>query len=675
MKEWIVFILLGLGPGALIAGISLGIVVAYRGSGIINVAMGAVALLGAYCFYDLKTTGAAFIPVPFVDSAIDFGGPMATIPAFLIAVFVCAVCGAIFDVVVLRQLRRSAPLAKLLASVGLLIVIQAIAILHFGTTGQAAPSALGSWANKTVTVFGTGISIGGLALAGAVAVVAGLLMALYRFSRFGLSTRAAAEDETKAVMAGLQPGRISLLNSILAWSLAGALGVLVAPLTQLDPVTITVAVVPALAAALLGRFTFFPVVVIAGLAMGSIDSVVTYASSQSWFPTAQGVAIPGVSQLIYLLIIVAVMFWRGSRLPQRGVIMEQRLPSAPAAKRILAPGSAAFTLCVVAFLVLPFDFRQSLINSLIGVLGCLSLVVIIGFVGQVSLAQLALSGASGFAVSKLGVHAGIGFPLAPILGALVATVLGTAIAVGALRVRGVNLAVVTLAAAVAMEDFVFANPTIGGGAAGSPVSAPHLLGINLGSTASFPINGAQIPSPVFGFLCAGVTVVVAMLVASLRRIDLGQRMLAVRSNEAAASAVGINVRSVKLQAFAISSCIAGIAGALSAYNYGSISATQFDVVTGLSFVAFAYLGGITTVTGAVIGGLLVIEGFVGYAVNKWLGIPVNYQLLIAGAALIVTIVRDPAGIAGTLLTKLHARQSHLVALRSRAATPRKASSS
>jgi branched-chain amino acid transport system permease protein len=142
--------------------------------------------------------------------------------------------------------------------------------------------------------------------------------------------------------------------------------------------------------------------------------------------------------------------------------------------------------------------------------------------------------------------------------------------------------------------------------------------------------------------------VLGTLVASLRRSELGQRMLAVRSNERAAAAAGIDVRAVKLAGFGVSSFIAGVAGALYAYNFGSVTAGRFGIVTALGFVAFAYLGGITTVSGAVLRGMLVTEGLVIHAVNRWFGVPIAYQLLIAGLALILTIMFNPQGIAGAI---------------------------
>jgi branched-chain amino acid transport system permease protein len=389
--------------------------------------------------------------------------------------------------------------------------------------------------------------------------------------------------------------------------------------------------------------------------MGIVDSLVTYFSSKSWFPTSAGVPIPGVTELLFFLIIVVAMFARGARLPERGMLAEARLPAAPPAARVITPAIAAGAVAVAALLVLPFDFRQALINSLIGTTVCLSFVVTTGFVGQISIVQVGLAGISGFIVSKLAVHAGIGFPLGPLVGAAAATGIGVLTAVSALRVRGVSLAIVTLAAGVALEQFVFANPTIGGGESGAPVPPPHLLGIDLSPRAGFPIPASTLPSPVFGFVCVIAVVVLGMLVAGIRRSTLGQRMLAVRSNERAAAGAGIDVRAVKLIAFAISSAIAGVAGALYAYNFGSVTAGRFGIVAALSFVAFAYLGGITTVSGAVVGGLLVTEGLVIHAVNVWFGVPAGYQLLIAGLALIVTIMFNPLGIAGAVSVAVHRR--------------------
>jgi branched-chain amino acid transport system permease protein len=145
----------------------------------------------------------------------------------------------------------------------------------------------------------------------------------------------------------------------------------------------------------------------------------------------------------------------GAGLPGRGEVVERRLPAVPRPERLLRPALLATSAAVVALIVFPFDYRQALINSLVAALVCLSLVVITGFVGQISVVQLALAGVSGFVLSHLATDHGVAFPFAPLAGAAAATVLGLVTAVSALRARGVSLVVVTLAAAVAIEQFGF----------------------------------------------------------------------------------------------------------------------------------------------------------------------------------------------------------------------------
>jgi branched-chain amino acid transport system permease protein len=132
-------------------------------------------------------------------------------------------------------------------------------------------------------------------------------------------------------------------------------------------------------------------------------------------------------------------------------------------------------------------------------------------------------------------------------------------------------------------------------------------------------------------------------------------MLAVRANERAAAAVGIDVANVKLAAFGISSFIAGIGGALYGYNFSSVTVTRFSALTALSLIAFAYVGGITMVSGAVVAGLISVEALFPYALEKWFGIAGNWALLFGGVALIVTLLQNPEGIAGATYRKRQLR--------------------
>ena len=197
--------------------------------------------------------------------------------------------------------------------------------------------------------------------------------------------------------------------------------------------------------------------------------------------------------------------------------------------------------------------------------------MITGFVGQISVVQLALAGVCGFILSHLATDHGIGFPAGD-AHRRVRTRPCAALAhrrFGAARARR-SLAVVTLAAAVAIASFVFLQHDLGRRHRSTRAAAAG-CGLDLGNVRGVQGLDGQLPSPVFGFLVLGVTVALCLLVANMRRVDLGQRMLAVRSNERAAAAAGINVRSVKLAAFAIGSFIAGIAGAMYGYNFSSVS--------------------------------------------------------------------------------------------------------
>ena len=634
MQDVLLYAALGLGAGALIASIALGVVLIYRGSGVINVATGAIAMLAAYIYWALKTD--------------YFGFQLSTAPAIVVTLVCMAAFGVLIELAIFRPLRNTAPLAKLAASLGLLLVLEAGVIEVFGNSLKSAPAVLPT---DTTTIFDRVVPIDRFMLAGIVVVVAALLAALYRWTPFGLSTRAASENEISAMLIGLSPSRLAVMNTVLACVVAGGLGVLVAPLIALDAQTLAFQVVPALGAALLAGFTSFFIACFAGLAIGMMQSLLVYWGTQSWFPTDTGGApIRGLPELFVFLVIVLALFLRGASLPGRGELIEKRLPAVPRPERLLRPSAFAAVLGVVCLIVFPYDFRQSLINSLLGVVICLSLVVIVGFVGQISVVQLALAGVAGFTMSHLTTDVGgvwAEFPISLLIGAAVATIVGLLVAVSALRVRGVSLAVVTLAAAVALEQFGFLNVRWGGGATGSPVTQAELGGLDLSPGAGFRGLDDKIPSPVFGFLVLALTILLGLLVANVRRGSLGQRMLAVRSNERAAAAAGINVRNTKLVGFGIAAFVAGMAGALYAYNFGSVSYSRFGALTALGLIAFAYFGGITMVSGAIIAGIGATEGLFPHAFDSWFGLSGNWALLVGGVALIITLLVNPEGIAGT----------------------------
>ncbi len=637
MKDILLFVLLGLGAGAVIAGIAMAVVITYRGSGIINLATGAVSMVAAYAFWAFRTD--------------YFGFTLATGPAIVVTMLAAILVGVLSELLVFRPLRTSSPLAKLVASLGILLILQATVLLWFGSASKQIPSV---FPTDIIEVFDASIPVNRFWMAGVVVVLALALAALFRWTRFGLATRAASENEVFAMLAGLSPNQLSMANTVLASALAGAMGIVAAPLAQANSTTLVLFIVPALAAALFAGFTSLWIAFLAGFGIGIGQSLMSYATTLSWFPTDRGNPLPGTQALLTFLLLVLALSLRGASLPTRGELVEKRLPAAPRPRHLARPAVVLAIVGVASLVVLPFGYRQALMLSLIGMAVCLSLVVITGFVGQVSLVQVTLAGVSGFVVSHLVVDAGIGFPWGPLLGSIAGVIVGLIVGASALRVRGVSLAVVTLAGVVAIEQFGFANSRWGAGPSGSPVAQPGLFGVDLGTSAGFRGLDDKVPSPVLGFVYLAVVIALCLLVAQLRRSVLGQQMLAVRANERAAAAAGINVARVKITAYAISSFIAGTAGWMYAYNFGSVSAARFGFLIALGFVAFAYIGGITMVSGAVIGGLVATEGLVPYFFEELLGISGNWTLLVGGLILIVTLIQNPEGIAGTTYRKRQA---------------------
>ena len=302
-------------------------------------------------------------------------------------------------------------------------------------------------------------------------------------------------------------------------------------------------------------------------------------------------------------------------------------------------------LAVIGLLAFGPLWRGALMTTVLA----LSFVVLTGFGGQTSLAQLAFAGVAGFTFSKLATNWGIPFPIAPVLAALVAAVFGIAVGLPALRLRGTNLAIVTLAGGVAISEFIFKNPNFVGDATTGGAKIPHP---QLGRWDFALVLGTKSSRPVFGIFLVAVALLLALLVANIRRSATGRRTLAVRSNERAASAAGVNVASTKLFAFAISAFIAGIAGTLIGYRFGSVSDASFGVVASLTALAVAYLGGITSVSGAVTSGVVATSGVVFFATSEVFDSFGTWEVFAGGMLLILTTILNPEGIAGGIRTSV-----------------------
>lgn len=655
MTDYMFFLLLGSGAGAIIAAFGLGLLITHQGSGVVNFAFGAMATWSAYVYADLRE-GAYPFPFPGLPDRYHFaGGDVGFRWALLLALLTAMVLGVAVYLLVFRPLFRAPALAKVVASIGLVIVFISLIERRFADRDTVRVSPI--LPREPVTIAdGLTVPRDGLWLAAIVIVIGAGVWLTSRYTRIGLVTRAAAENEKGAVLLGYSPTFLAGASFVLS-SLIGAFVVILAsPMIQLSSGVFTFGfLIPALGAALIGQFRNVWPTVITGMAIGMVQSTFTKMQGDiSWFPEY------GARQGLPFIIIIVAMVVLGERLPDRGSVDTWRLPAVPPAKVTLIGVVAPVALAVIGLFVLGPLWRGAIMTSTIAVVLALSLVVLTGFGGQTSLAQMAFAGIAGFALSKIATQWGVPFPLAPILAALVAMVFGVLVGFPALRVRGTNLAIITLAGGVAITEFVFKNPKYVGDAStgGAKVPNPKLGSWDLGL-----ILGDEASRPIFGVLLVVVALVISLAVVNIRRSASGRRMLAVRSNERAASAVGISVARVKLLVFATSSFIAGVGGCLIAYRFGSVSDASFGAIASLTALAVAYLGGITCVSGAVTSGITATSGVAFYAMAQITGSLGKWEAFIGGTLLILTAVLNPEGIAGGIRAKA-------AAARAAAATPR-----
>jgi ABC-type branched-subunit amino acid transport system permease subunit len=360
-------------------------------------------------------------------------------------------------------------------------------------------------------------------------------------------------------------------------------------------------------------------------------------SLPSWLPRS------GLSEAVPFILILVAITLRGRALPTRGALEERYHPAAPLPRHPVRWTLLGSAVAIVMMVTLSGAWRLALIVSLIAAVVALSSVVLTGWVGQISLAQLAVAGIAGFATVRLSADANIPFPFSAILAVAIAVGGGLLAGYPAVRVRGTTLAVATLGAASAIQALVFSSTAMSGGAGGIETVSPSFLGIDLGIAA----KGAAYPRWQFGVFVIVVVALCALAVANLRRSTTGLRWLAVRSNERAAAAAGVDVTSMKFLAFGVASALAGIGGVLTAYQLTRLSPDVFIVFGALATLALLYLGGVGRITGALIAGALASGGLLTQALGGNGSVGSEYQVAISGLLLIAVTILQPDGIAGT----------------------------
>jgi len=622
MNAVILFLILGLGSGAVYAALSLGLVVTYRSSGVVNLASAAIALYIAYTYAYLRM-GELVDPIPGLNPTVSLGtGPLGFWPALLISLAVAGLLGALLYALVFRPLRSTPAAAKAVASVGVMIVLQALLATQLGSSAVTVAPIFPAHTYQILGSRVPGDRLWSAAIIIALSIALGLW---FRLSRFGLATRAAAESEKGAFVTGLSPQRIALVNWGLSTVIAGVGGVLVAPIVPLTPDSYSLFIVAALAAALVGNFTRIGVTVAAAVVIGMLQSEATYLQTKSWMPSS------GLTDLVPLLVILIFLVLRGQELPSRGAIIQKTLGRAPRPRGYVVPGVLVVVLGLGSLAVTHGSMRAAVITTLVMAVIALSQVVVTGFTGQISFAQLTLAGVGAFSLTRIQQQLHVPFPFAPLLAAVVAMAIGVIVGLPALRIRGLPVAVTTLALAAALQDLWFDNPDYDGGFAGAPVSDPKIFGVDLGVGA-----GHSYPHLSFGILCLIVLLLAAGGVALVRRSRLGAAMLAVRANERSAAASGVSVAQVKLIAFAIGGFLAGLGGAMLAYQQTSADYSSYTAVGSVTFFATVYIAGITSVSGGINAGVIAAGGIAYTLVNN--GVPLWIYVLLVGL-LVVGIVQ------------------------------------
>jgi branched-subunit amino acid ABC-type transport system permease component len=442
------YMLLGLGLGAIYTLLAQGLVVIYRGSGVLNFSQGAMAMVGAYVFWELH-----------VSRGWAYG------VAFLIAVVSVAILGVLVHLLVMRRLISASPLMRVIATLGVLAVLEGLATLRYGGNDTPVQSEL---PQTPIHVFSLSVSSDRLYLFGIALLMTLLLYGLGRFTKFGMAMTAVAENSVAASAVGWSTNLVSTVTWAVGSALAAAAGILVVPLVGLQVSNLTLLVIGGLAAALVGGFKSFPVTLAGGVLIGVSQSVVSGYVFQT-----------GVSEAVPFLIVIAVLIVRGQSLPLRGHVLE-RLPALGSGRLRWRPAVAGIGILTVGILtIFPVSLVQAVTLQIGTAVVLISIVVVTGYAGQLSLGQYGIAGISALVGGSLIAYEHWPFWAAILVGVATTVPVGVVFGLPAVRTRGANLAVVTLGLGLAIQEILFNNSSITGGLQGTEIGPLHLLGIDL----------------------------------------------------------------------------------------------------------------------------------------------------------------------------------------------------
>lgn len=473
----------------------------------------------------------------------------------------------------------------------------------------------------TGRVAGLSVGVDRLVLAGIGISLTIALVVLQRRTRFGLATSAVAESRTIAASMGWSPDAVATATWAIGSVVAAGAVILAASISGLAVTNLSLLVVPALAAALVGRFESFPLTLLGAMIIGIGQSEV-----------ARYVSAPGWTEAAPLLVIVVVLVAQGRFLPSRAETLARTVTVGPG--RIGWGAALAVVGGIVVILAVSLSWLQAFTVTLLFALVVLSVVVVTGYAGQLSLAQVALAGVGAFLAALFAAVAGLPLWAAMLLGSITTVPVGLAVAVPALRTRGSNLAIATLSLAVVIDVLVLSNPDLASSVVGPQIGPLHVLGISFD-----PVDHLRN----YALLSFLALILAGFGVANLRRGASGRRLLAVRTNERAAAALGISVPGVKLFAFALGALLAGTAGALLEAQFVVADFSLFTVLGSINSVLWGTLGGLGWIAGAPVGATAA-EGGIGAKVISLFVAPGNWLNVITGATVILVVLQSPDGL-------------------------------
>ncbi|MFN8037423.1 MAG: ABC transporter permease [Acidimicrobiia bacterium] len=583
MDTFLSFLITGLATAAIYAIGASGLVLTYTTTGVFNFAHGAIGMMAAFLYWQLR---------------FDWGWP-APIALVFVLLIAAPLFGAGLEAGLMRRLQGSNDATKLVVGVGLLAALIGVANWVWPQStlipGLQAHPDVKMFNNYTFSVFGTLVTYAeAIEMGCAILVAFGLWALLYR-TRPGIAMRASVDDRALASLNGARPDRSAMLAWAIGCSLAAVSGVFFVGSIALDAGALSLLVVNVYAAAMIGRLRSLPLTFLGALVLGLVDSYLK-VYSPGWV-NSDYLGSPFISAVPVIVLFGVLLVLPQARLRAHGTMRTREFFPMPSWRGALFFAASVMGLAIAVVGLLTTSDKVTVTKVLaLGIIG-LSFVPLVGFAGQVSLCQLTFAGIGAVTMAHLG-HGGN--PIGLVVAVLIAATVGALIALPTLRLGGIYLALATAAFAVAMDLWIWALPEFsffghdfavyGNGSLG--VDRLKLFGV------SFAGETAQL------LLFAAVFSLLALFVVWLRRGPFGRRLLAMKDSEAACATVGMNLRGTKLLVFAISAGMAGLGGALYGGLLGSIqNRNLFDFVSGLPVFMMVVVGGVGAVGGALFAGV------------------------------------------------------------------------